>query len=57
MEKRDFLELKVGMLSVFLSVSLSDRQNFGQQVITAEIATNTQGENKDKHSNTETKQE
>lgn len=43
------LSLKVGMLSVFLSVSLSDRHNFGQKVIIAGIATNTQGANKDQY--------
>lgn len=47
-EKRDFLEFKGGH-TVFLSVSLSDRQNLGQEVIIAGIGTNTQGENKDQN--------
>lgn len=41
--------LKVSILSVFLSVSLSDKYKSGQEVITVGATTNTQGESKGQH--------
>lgn len=45
--------LKVSILSVFLSVLLSDKYKFGQEVITGRAAANTQGESKGQHPDTE----
>lgn len=52
-EKGISLSLKVNILSVFLSVSLSDKYKFGQEVITVGAAANTQGESKGQYPDTE----
>lgn len=43
----------MSILSVFLSVSLSDKYKFGQEVITVGAAANTQGESRGQHPDTE----